>query len=391
MPNFIAKSLSTREYPLENGDAKFLWEVRGRNENMIYAQCDGEEFFITKKLRADGAVVVKGDKLSKPARISALQKSLALYAGALDAQILTQAIQLKQKRDAVRAENVAQIEEISQILATQHKKIFIEIGFGSGRHLLFQARENPDALVIGIEVYKPSIEQVSSLAIGQNLSNIALFNTDARLLLSLVPSNLIDKIFLHFPVPWDDAPHRRVVSDEFADECERVLKVGGVFELRSDSPMYAHFTCEKFMRFKNAKISIQKNVDNDVISKYEDRWRRQEKDIFDLFCVCDSHSEPLCELKEIKFDDQYDTLKVIENFSNTTIKTDEFFIHFEELYSGGGRAVVRVAFGSFNKPEHCFIKFEDGMACYFIKKPLLTPINFKAHEAIKEFLARCKK
>ena len=40
------------------------------------------------------------------------------------------------------------------------KEIQIEIGFGSGRHLLHQAKTNPDVQFVGLEIHYPSIEQL---------------------------------------------------------------------------------------------------------------------------------------------------------------------------------------------------------------------------------------
>ncbi|WP_169763724.1 tRNA (guanosine(46)-N7)-methyltransferase TrmB [Campylobacter mucosalis] len=390
MPNFIAKNIKEIKYPLQSGDIKFLWQVQGRNEKLVFTQNKDDSFFITLKSKNDGNFVIKGDKLSKPSRIANLQKALYVFKELLCENIVSEAISKSDKNVAKSDKNVAQIDKILSLMP-KFNKIFIEIGFGSGRHLLFQAQNNKDCLIIGIEVYKPSIEQVSKLATSKNLDNIRLINTDARLLLSLMPSNLIDKIFLHFPVPWDDSPHRRVVSLDFAKECQRVLKVGGTFELRSDSKMYTDFTSATFLELENAKISIQKNISLEISSKYEDRWKRQEKDIFDLFYTCEQKSSDLEELEPMCFNESYDMSKMALNFKNTTIKGDDFFVHFEELYQSEDKIIIRVAFGSFSKPEHTFIKFENNTCEYFIKMPILTKTNLKAHRKIKEHLSQCNR
>ena len=33
--------------------------------------------------------------------------------------------------------------------------------------------------------------------------------------MEFIESNKVGKIFVHFPVPWDKKPHRRIYSDEF--------------------------------------------------------------------------------------------------------------------------------------------------------------------------------
>ena len=92
---------------------------------------------------------------------------------------------------------------------------------------------------------------------------------DARLFLEFVPSNSIGKIYVHFPVPWNKKPHRRVISTSFLDESDRVLKVHGKLELRTDSEEYYRFALETFSSPQKSQFDIRKNQDIAIVSKYE--------------------------------------------------------------------------------------------------------------------------
>ena len=390
MPNFIAKNVNFT--PKECGEISFLWEARGRQGvSLVYTKSSSEEFFITLKKR-ENDWVVKGEKLTKPAKIGLLQNALVKFKELYCDQILSEAIAVKNTRLTQKDSAIFDVSELLENLKqSEFESKFIEIGFGSGRHLLFQAENNPNTLVVGIEVYKPSLEQVAKLAKAKNLNNVMLVNCDARLLLSLVESNFIDKIFLHFPVPWDDAPHRRVASAKFALECERTLKAGGKFELRTDSREYADFTLAQILDLSDADVQIYKNRDLKVSSKYEDRWKRHQKDIYDVIFTCEKQSEPRADQGELKFENGYDTSKIAAKFSNQTIKEDDFFLHLEEKYEkNDGEILIRAAFGAFNAPEHCYVLLGEKGAEYFIKKPLVTAENLKAHLAFKEYLADAK-
>ena len=85
----------------------------------------------------------------------------------------------------------------------------------TGIYLLHQAKKNPDTLFIGLEIHTPSAQQVLKQIELQNLDNIWVVNYDARLFLEMLPSNICSQIFVHFPVPWDKKPHRRVISKSF--------------------------------------------------------------------------------------------------------------------------------------------------------------------------------
>ena len=334
MPNFITQSVSLPPLPIKIGEVEFLETARGRNLTLVRTKSFDSEFFITLK-PGGGKVIVKGEKITKPAKIGHLQRALEIFKERFCGRIISQSFAYKdssltEKTPLILDEN----EILSLVKSSKFNKIFIEIGFGSGRHLLHQARSNQDALLIGIEIYKPAIEQVAKLAIREGLQNIVLIATDARVLLSLLPAGCLQRVFLHFPVPWDDAPHRRVISDEFASQIARTLGRSGRFELRTDSEEYFLYAMQKlspYVQRKAGEISHFKNRDAAVASKYEDRWRKMDKDIYDL--IYENKTAGLGEPQqfEMKFL-KFDAAAIARNFKNFTFKGEDFFVHFEEIF-----------------------------------------------------------
>ncbi len=334
MPNFITQSVSLPPLPARFGEVEFLETARGRNLTLVRTKSFDSEFFIIVKPSGD-KVIVKGEKITKPAKIGHLQRALEIFKERFCGQIISQAFAYKdssltEKTPLILDEN----EILSLVKSSKFNKIFIEIGFGSGRHLLHQARSNQDALLIGIEIYKPAIEQVAKLAIREGLQNIALIATDARVLLSLLPAGCLQRVFLHFPVPWDDAPHRRVISDEFASQIARTLGRGGRFELRTDSEEYFLYAMQKlspYVQRKAGEISHFKNRDAAVASKYEDRWRKMDKDIYDLIYENKTAGQAEPQRFEMEFL-KFDAAAIARNFKNSTFKGEDFFVHFEEIF-----------------------------------------------------------
>ena len=318
-----------------------------------------------------------------------MQKALQIFKDEFCDEIISESFAFKDRSLTQKTTKILDENEVLNLINSgKFEKIFIEIGFGSGRHLLFQARQNSDTLVIGIEIYKPAIEQVAKLAIKENLQNVALINTDARILLSMIGSNLLDKIFLHFPVPWDDAPHRRVISHEFASECVRTLKKGGKFELRTDSELYFEFAKEIFGEFSEfGKSEFFKNQEAGISSKYEDRWKKLDKDIYD-FIFENSQISPNLEKKFILEFPKFDKEKIYENFTNEAFKGDDFFVHFEEIYKSKDRVFIRVSLGAFDLPQQCYLVLGNDFASYFIKFPLAVEQTYKAHKKVTEILEK---
>ncbi|WP_086229253.1 tRNA (guanosine(46)-N7)-methyltransferase TrmB [Campylobacter devanensis] len=385
MPNIVAKNLKNVELPVKFNEVEFIWEAKSNDEKLIYTKALECEFCLVVKDRGN-SYVIKCDKLTRPAKLEAVQMALEAYKQLFASDVISQATAVKKPKNLESKYIINSDELLNRLEDCEYKRIFVEIGFGSGRHLLYQAKENPEALIIGIEVYKPACLQVENLAGINRLKNIVLLNLDARLVMSLLKSNSIDRLFLHFPVPWGKSKMRRVVSPQFALECQRTLKDGGTFELRSDDRDYTDFTIGCFMDLKNANIQIFKNRFLEISSKYEDRWIRQNKDIYDVICAFYGSSDEL----DLDFKFEFSGLEleyIKSNFANKTIKYSDHFIHLERIYTlDNGDALVRVAFGSFYRPEHRYLLISRQNTIYLFKKPLLTPENIKAHNNLEDML-----
>jgi tRNA (guanine-N7-)-methyltransferase len=94
--------------------------------------------------------------------------------------------------------------------------VWLEIGFGKGEHLLWQAERHPDIGFIGCE---PFIDGVATLLSGieeKGLTNIRLLRDDARFLLDHLAPRSLGRAFLLFPDPWPKLRHhkRRFVQTE---------------------------------------------------------------------------------------------------------------------------------------------------------------------------------
>jgi tRNA (guanine-N7-)-methyltransferase len=271
------------------------------------------------------------------------------------------------------------------------KEIWVEVGFGSGIHLLHQALKNPDKLIVGLEIHYPSIEQVLKQLKLQNITNVLIVNYDARLFLEFLDSNAVGRVFVHFPVPWDKKPHRRVMSIGFIEECMRVLQVHGTLELRTDSPNYFEYSSSLLDQFKKYPNEILKNKDLDVTSKYEARWKRQEKDIWDVTITSIDESDQVIFNTDFSFDSKYDIEKIKNNLPKNAIIDEDYLINFEDYYDVQSKSedeglLVKVTFGSFNRPVTKYLYINKDKSRYFQGEPIRTKVNLKAHQNILEIL-----
>ncbi|MCJ7765864.1 MAG: tRNA (guanosine(46)-N7)-methyltransferase TrmB, partial [Thiovulaceae bacterium] len=219
-----------------------------------------------------------------------------------------------------------------------------------------------------------------------NLKNLILLDYDARLFLELLPSNIASRIYVHFPVPWDKKPHRRVISAEFINESTRVLAPQGRLELRTDSENYFAYSWETFISLNKAKLEINKNQEIAISSKYEDRWKKMEKNIYDITLVSNETSPERSVEGSFLFKSGLDEER-LNSLNGTTQKVEGGFLHFERLYrTNDGRMMFRVSMGSFERPEHLYVIIGKDKSYYFPTQPIPAQINYAIHARLDELL-----
>lgn len=99
----------------------------------------------------------------------------------------------------------------------QYKKIYMEIGFGNGEHLIKNALRNPEIAFIGCEPFENGVATILREIEENKLKNIRVYNGDARILLEQIKFNTINRFYVLFPDPWPKKRHhkRRILSEEF--------------------------------------------------------------------------------------------------------------------------------------------------------------------------------
>ena len=356
------------------------------SDDIVIGVEHGEEEFLLQLKPDTNAMLLKYDKVTRPLKVNLLKEALGQVSQELGLEVLSSNISISNTKVALSSSYFKKIEDFEDITYPK-EKISVEVGFGSGRHLLYQAQQNPDTLFIGLEIHTPSAQQVLKQIELQGLDNIWVVNYDARLFLEMLPSNVCEKIFVHFPVPWDKKPHRRVISSSFLEESMRVLHKGGRLELRTDSDKYFWYALETFFSTPKTEVEVRKNEDLEVTSKYEARWKRQEKDIYDVYVKCKETSES----NKLELDFNFNIVKYRNALENDIPKKalvfDGYFVHFERLYkTEDERLLIKCAFGSFDRPEHKYIILDKNACRYFVSPPVKTKVNHLAHQKIMELL-----
>lgn len=133
---------------------------------------------------------------------------------------------------------------------------YCDIGSGSGGHLLEQAKLNPAALFIGVELrYKRAFRSIEK-AEGFGLNNVLVLRTDARSAISKFPDSALNGVFVNFPDPWDKRRwfKNRLLNPNFLEQLLNKLKPGGFISYKSDHHEYFAVSLELFQKFQQLQI-----------------------------------------------------------------------------------------------------------------------------------------
>jgi len=130
-------------------------------------------------------------------------------------------------------------------------RLFLEIGFGGGEHLAWQAAHDPEAGFLAAEYFITGVASLlGQLPDGGRETPLRLYIGDARDLLECLPEAVLDRIFILFPDPWPKRRHhkRRLIQPATLDLLARVLKDGGELRFATDDPGYLDWALQRLTR-----------------------------------------------------------------------------------------------------------------------------------------------
>lgn len=164
------------------------------------------------------------------------------------------------------------------LFAAAVSDVWLEVGFGGGEHLAYQAESYPDCGIIGSEVFEPGIARLLSDIESRRLGNVRLFVDDARLLIAALAPQSLGRAFILFPDPWPKERHkkRRIVSRETLDHLAAALRAGAELRIATDDPDYAQWIDERLAAHPDfARLETQPRPADWPPTRYEQKAAAQ--------------------------------------------------------------------------------------------------------------------
>ena len=115
--------------------------------------------------------------------------------------------------------------------------IVLELGCGKGEYSVALGEQNPDKNFIGIDIKGARFWRGAKTALESGLKNVAFLRTQIELVDKCFAENEISEIWITFPDPqikYKRTKHR-MVTRQFLEMYEHILKPSGVMHLKTDS------------------------------------------------------------------------------------------------------------------------------------------------------------
>jgi tRNA (guanine-N7-)-methyltransferase len=164
----------------------------------------------------------------------------------------------------------------------------IEVGFGKGLFLLTAALALPGVNFVGVEIARKYQLYAATRIAKRELKNVRLAKADARFFLrDYVALDSCQAVHVYFPDPWWKKRHlkRRVFTDGFARQCERVLRSGGTLQIATDVAEY--FAVMTQLVTENTRLkpipppdSRRPAHDLDYLTNFERKFRKEGREIY---------------------------------------------------------------------------------------------------------------
>ena len=131
-------------------------------------------------------------------------------------------------------------KDILKFVIEEYKSIVLELGSGSGNHLIGQANLFKESAFFGVELrYKRAVRTIQK-AEKLEADNVFILRTDAKNIDQYFAINSLQGIYVNFPDPWEKKKQRknRLLNSEFLQQIYNLLSPGGFFSFKSDHREY---------------------------------------------------------------------------------------------------------------------------------------------------------
>jgi tRNA (guanine-N7-)-methyltransferase len=177
---------------------------------------------------------------------------------------------------------------LREFLARPRPQI-VELGSGSGRHLLELGRRYPAADCWGFEVrYKRAVRTIEKAKV-EKIENVYVLRGDGRRISEFFAPASISAIYVNFPDPWEKRKRQkhRLLNDRLLTAASTLLTESGFLSIKTDHEDYYSDFCRFAAEHPDLVISEQSRdlhrselCNENIVTEFESLFLRQQLPIF---------------------------------------------------------------------------------------------------------------
>ncbi|BGI51602.1 MAG: hypothetical protein BucCj_3580 [Buchnera aphidicola (Ceratovacuna japonica)] len=170
--------------------------------------------------------------------------------------------------------------------------IVVDIGFGDGKKIFYDATQNSKVNFLGIEVYIKGILYCIKKCNSNNIKNLKIIYFDGlKIFKYMLSNNSIFKVQIFFPDPWKKRKHnkRRLINLMFLSLIRLKLIKNGVLHIMTDCELYYKNIIknikiikrfEEFFFIENKNKNFKKKIN--MCTKYENKAKNNKSFIYNI-------------------------------------------------------------------------------------------------------------
>lgn len=120
--------------------------------------------------------------------------------------------------------------------------IVLELGCGKGEYSVGLGKHFPNKNFIGVDIKGARMFIGAEEALNDKMNNVAFLRTRIDFITDYFEEGEVDEIWLTFSDPQPKKPRKRLSSPLFIERYRKILKDGGIVQMKTDSDLLFEYT-----------------------------------------------------------------------------------------------------------------------------------------------------
>ena len=142
--------------------------------------------------------------------------------------------------------------------------IVLELACGKGEYTVGLAEKYPDKNFIGIDYKGARLWRGAKTSHESKMNNVAFVRTKIQLINKIFAKNEVDEIWITFPDPQPKKTNKRLTSTKFLSKYSKIIKMDGLFHLKTDSLLLFDYTLEVIEQANHNLVEAIKDLYNNA-------------------------------------------------------------------------------------------------------------------------------